>query len=263
MHASATTPDRLAALSRLEPPSPGDGRTYVAELGLTPDDVPELVEFARRWIDPRHFEGHDEDSLAVWAPIHAWRALGELGAGEVISTLLEMLDTLDEQGDQWYLEIFHELCAQIGPSAIAELEPYVFDSSHHEYARISAAHGLQAIAMAEPASRDRVVGVLASCLEHSDEIPSLNGFLVSYLTDLRAIEHADLIEDKFRVGAIETMICGDWRDIEYELRTGRRPPRRRPTGLLGAVPSQKPPARAKTSKSARKQQKQSRRRNRR
>jgi hypothetical protein len=46
------------------------------DLGLRPEHVPELIELATdkelNWADP--------ESLEVWAPVHAWRALGQLRA---------------------------------------------------------------------------------------------------------------------------------------------------------------------------------------
>lgn len=58
----------------------GDCRNWpnYQELGLTQEYIPELIRMATdeelNWADP--------DSLEVWAPIHAWRALGQLRAEE-------------------------------------------------------------------------------------------------------------------------------------------------------------------------------------
>lgn len=76
---------------------------YVTTLELTAADVPELLAIARKWAEPMDWPD-DEDYVAGYAPIHAWRGLAQLGAGEAVPVLLEMMDPLDVDGDDWYLE---------------------------------------------------------------------------------------------------------------------------------------------------------------
>ena len=47
---------------------------YADDLGLTPGHVPELIRLAC----DATLHAADGESLAVWAPTHAWRALGQL-----------------------------------------------------------------------------------------------------------------------------------------------------------------------------------------
>jgi hypothetical protein len=51
-----TSISAVAALSEIGRPAPGDAREYVEPFGLADDDVPALVELAKRWIDDAHFD---------------------------------------------------------------------------------------------------------------------------------------------------------------------------------------------------------------
>jgi len=70
---------------------------YVEKLGLTEEHVPALIRAALLWAD---VDARPEGD-AVYAPIHAWRALAQLGAVEAVEPLLGMLNTLNEQMDDW------------------------------------------------------------------------------------------------------------------------------------------------------------------
>ncbi len=50
------------------------------EMGFTEKDIPELIRMA---LDER-LNNADIDSPEVWAPLHAWRTLGQLKAEEEI-----------------------------------------------------------------------------------------------------------------------------------------------------------------------------------
>ena len=58
---------------------------YTNDLGLTPEHVPELIRLAC----DASLHAADGESFAVWAPTHAWRALGQLRALEAVVPLLE------------------------------------------------------------------------------------------------------------------------------------------------------------------------------
>lgn len=272
VNASATSSTGVEKLSGVGRPAPRDRRNYVDEFGLTQDDVPALVGLVERWGDDEHFTA-SADSPALWAPIHAWRALGELGARIVLPTLLALLESMDDGGDDWLLEEVPEVCAQLGPSAIDELEAYLLDTTHPEYGRVAVAHGLERIAVTEASARDNVVAVLADALQRGwASQPDLNGFLVTYLTRLRAVGHADLIKRAFESRVVSEMICGDWPRVAHKLGLGPEPPRQ--PSLLeqmfdespATVSDQRPLARRsapRSDKSARKRQRQARKKNRR
>ncbi len=84
---------------------------YVAEYSLTAEHIPALIETATTCSDA------SADDSAVYAQIHAWRALAQLRAVEAVQPLLEVQEELDERNDDWYLEEFHLVFGLIGPPA--------------------------------------------------------------------------------------------------------------------------------------------------
>jgi len=194
------TPSRIDRLGRKGDPRRtwrwhrGDP-DYVAEFGLHRTDVPVLIDIACHWTDT---EKPEDDSL--YAPIHAWRALGQLRAAEAVEPLLATQDSLDAFGDQWYLEEFHDLFGLIGPPAVAALATYLADRGHGEFPRISAANGLCEVAKRHPEARRLVVDTLTIELAKGQpDVCSLNAFLVGYLADLKAAESALIIGRAYAV----------------------------------------------------------------
>jgi hypothetical protein len=94
---------------------------YVSDLGLTPEHVPDLIRLA---CDATLHTAEAEDP-AVWAPTHAWRALGQLRAVEAVAPLLELLR--GHADDDWVDIELPYVFGLIGPGAI----PHVTDSSCH------------------------------------------------------------------------------------------------------------------------------------
>lgn len=204
---------------------------YVAEFGLCQEHIPALVEIARQWAETG--ERSQDDTL--YAPVHAWRALGQLGAVEAIEPLLAMQDRLRELEDDWYLEEFHGVFGLIGPSAIPALADYLADRGNSEYGRVSTANGLCEIGKRYPDTRQQVVELLAAQLAGREaERYSLNGLVVCYLEDLQAVEAAEVIERAFAAGVVDETICGDWPVIRDELGASE----------LGLVPERPKPERA-------------------
>src|SRR3954452_6496585 len=96
---------------------------YVNELGLTQDHVPELIRLA----SDEMLNTADSESLAVWAPTHAWRALGQLRAPEAVAPLLDLLKVKD---DDWLAAELPAVLGLIGPGAIPWLAEFLADSSN-------------------------------------------------------------------------------------------------------------------------------------
>ncbi len=130
---------------------------YVSGFGLQPGHIPTLIEITRKWAEN---DGLSEDEWS--APIHAWRALGQLRAVEAVEPLLTMQNRLDERGDDWYLEEFHDVFGLIGPPAVTALTEYLAGRNNNEFSRISTANGLCEVGKLHPETRDQVVGVLTN-----------------------------------------------------------------------------------------------------
>src|SRR5207245_1219672 len=131
----------------------------------------------------------DSDSLEVWAPIHAWRTLGQLRAEAAIEPLLPLFEEAED--DDWVMEELPDVIGMIGPTAIPAVTAYVADESHPIWARICASRCLVEIGKMHPEVRDECVAALAGQLERFEENDlEMNGFLVSHLIDLKAVEAA-------------------------------------------------------------------------
>ncbi|MEO7403519.1 MAG: hypothetical protein ABIU95_07600 [Burkholderiales bacterium] len=188
---------------------------YVAEYSLTSEHIPTLISLATQWGD------EPPENEAVYGPVHAWRALGQLRAVDAVQPLLDVqdeLDELDELEDDWYLEEFHHVFGLIGPPAIEPLAAFLADESHNEFPRVKAANGLYEIVRRFPETREPIVAILtAELARHQIDLGALNGFLVSDLLKLEAIESAETIERAFAANAIDPRVAGDWGDIRREL----------------------------------------------
>jgi hypothetical protein len=255
--------DRL--LTRGEPNWDAPWPNYVEELGLRPEFVPELVRMMQ---DPELFQA-DYESTQVWAPMHAWRALGQLRAESAIEPLLQVVDRQEDEYDEGIQEDFPEVFALIGPPAVPALTTYLADPSRADYAKRGlAAASLTEIAKKHPDQRAACVAAMTRSLEQAEQNdPSVNGWIVSNLIDLKATEAAPAIEHAFAVGAVDDSITGslDW--VKYDMGLSEQPPAERryrfldlpPPGDLGRTPNTKAKARAKAR---RKQADKSRKRNR-
>lgn len=187
---------------------------YVKQFGLGPEHIPILIDLAREWLD---VEERPEDDV-LYAPVHAWRALGQLRAVEAVEPLLAMQEAMDEGNSDWYLEEFHEVFGWIGPPAIPAVAAYLADLQYGEYPRTSAANGLSEIAKRHPETRAQVVEILTRQLStHEPEVYSLNAFLIGYLMDLKAVESAEAIERAYAADVVDEMVVGHWTTVRKEL----------------------------------------------
>jgi HEAT repeat protein len=186
---------------------------YLA-LGLGPEQIPDLI----RMVEDDKLNWADSERLEVWAPIHAWRALGQLGAEAAAEPLLGLLWRIEEFDDDWVGEEIPVVLGMIGPAAVPKVAEYLADPLHGLWARVAAAHSLAEVGQRHPGARDDCVAVLSDTLEDfTNHDPTLNGFLISFLVDLQAIEAAPLMESAFDAACVDISILGDWEDAQIAL----------------------------------------------
>jgi hypothetical protein len=222
--------------------------TQYLTLGFSQEHVPELITM----LTDNDLQYAESTSDEVWAPLHAWRILGQLRAVEAIPALLDQLSRIDEDGDDWVGEEFPEVFAMIGPLAISALCTYLSNSQHLLFARICAGHSLSKVGNAHPDARqDCIRGLETQLRQHRHNDPTLNGFLVSFLLELKAVEALSTIQAAYRDTYVDLSITGDCEDAEIELgvRKMRTTPRPR-FGLLGLPEESQhlPPARHNNKK---------------
>ena len=168
----------------------------------------------------------DSESAEVWAPVHAWRALGQLHAEDAIEPLLSLFDGLDDS--DWFREDMPEVFRLIGPAAVPALAAYLADPTRDEWPRVTAARCLTKIGEDHPDARAACAAALAAQLaSFSSNDDYLNANLVLGLTELRAEEALPLIERAFAADAVDPTLMGDWEDvqIEFGVKTERDTPR--------------------------------------
>jgi hypothetical protein len=202
------------------------------ELGLTHEQIPELIRMAT----DEELNWADSDRPEVWAPIHAWRALGHLRAEDAILPLLELFEELEDC--DWVTEEMPTVYGMIGPPAIPPLAEYLADASRDWKARSTAASCLKEIASKHPEARDACIAALARELRRDDEYdPVLNGFIVADLMELKAGGAIAPIREAFAGERVDLSIAGDVEDVEMDLgfRTFRTTPPR-PVSLFGPPP---------------------------
>lgn len=183
------------------------------ELGLSQKHIPELI----RMLTDDDLNWADSESLEVWAPMHAWRTLGQLQSVEAIEPLLEQLYRIDNDDDDWIGEEFPEVFSMIGPQAISSLSSYLA-TGFGLFAKICVAQSIDKIGNQYPESREQCVEILTKQLEefrHNDQ--TLNGFLISYLVDLQAVDSIDVIRKAYQHECVDYSILGDIEDTEIKL----------------------------------------------
>ena len=184
---------------------------YVQELNLEEKHIPELIKM----VTDEELNHGDSDSQEIWSPVHAWRALGQLKASDALEPLLALLNNRD---DDWISTDFPTLGSLIGLEAIPYLKEFLADSSNHFYARSDAAESLKAISNQYPETRESNIAAIARELERfRDNNPIFNGFLISTLVDLQAVETINLMEKAFKANLVDTFINGGWSDVQVQL----------------------------------------------
>lgn len=198
------------------------------KLGLTEADIPDLI----RMVTDSELNRADSSSPEVWAPVHAWRALGQLGAEQAAQPLVSLFQ--EYELDDWLAHELPRVFSMIGPSTIPTLATFLENESIGPFNRITVPACLERIAQAHSDHRDACVGVLVRQLQkYETDAESLNAFIVSSLVDLQATEAIDSIREAFSRKCVDLLVLGDLEDVEIlmGLRQARATPRARNLGV--------------------------------
>lgn len=183
-----------------------------AAMGFTQEHVFELIRMAT---DESFF---DKPVPETFATVHAWRVLGLLKAQEAVKPLTEILCWVKDYNDDWILEEMPAVFCAIGPDCLPELERYLCNTSHDEFARVAVNTALEKIHAAYPEVRGECVRIGRRALKtYKDNGPGLNAFLISNLADWRDMESLTLIEQAFIEDCVECTVNGDWEDIQIQM----------------------------------------------
>lgn len=231
------------------------------------EHVPLLIQMA---IDMALSRAHSESTF-VWAPVHAWRALGRIGDERAIEPLISLFHLVDDDNDDYVGEVLPACLADFGSQAIAPLVEYLQDDSHGVWARVAAAHAIFEISQKFPETRDACVSALTATLnDYGKNDEELNALLISWLVDLNAVESAEAMRAAFSADAVELSVRGDWEEVQIDLGLLKHRITPRPRSFLlwkGGASKKKTPqnlgATPRKNKKNRQNQKKSRKKNRR
>lgn len=203
---------RLLTIGETGSYDPAKWPDYVVNFGLAREHVAALACM----VCDAALNRANTDSSEVWAPMHAWRALGQLGVQEAVAPLLGFLKT--SENDDAVSEELPVVFGMIGPAAVPHIASFLSDRSNPTSPVATAMAGLREIVARHPECRDDCVGVLARVLEpHAAPDPVANGFAVWTLIDLAAVEAIDVMRDAFRRRAVDLSLVGDEEDVEIAL----------------------------------------------
>ena len=225
---NANYPPPVDRLLQLGEPVGAKWRNYRKD-GINSGHIPDLIRMAT----DRALNQVPGTSKIVWAPVHAWRALGELRAAEAAEPLTAVLRYIDEDGEDWIGEDLPEVFGRIGPAALTVLDAYLSNTRNPLWARVAALNGIQQIGKKYAEAREQCVAILTHALEDfRKKDPTLNAEIIWGLVELHSVESASLIGRAFAERRVDESVMGDWEDVQVELgvKTAREEPKR--TGWL-------------------------------
>ncbi len=208
---------RLLTIGETGSYDPAKWPDYIVNFGLAREHVAALACM----VCDAALNRSDTDSSEVWAPMHAWRALGQLGVQEAVAPLLDFLRT--SENDEAVNQELPVVFGMIGPAAVPQIAAFLSDRSNPTSPVATAMAGLREIVVRHPECRNECVGILARVLEpYAASDPVVNGFAVWTLIDLAAVEAIDVMRDAFRRRAVDLSLVGDEEDVEIALGLRKR-----------------------------------------
>ena len=195
---------------------------YIGTCRVSVNDVPDLIEIARKWSDPDwpgddFGFGADVDDIEL-LPVTAWRTLADLKSSASVEPLIDMLCELDDEFDDWASTELPHVFGKIGKPAIEAMVRLANDADKQDFARSIAAEGLHRVAEYHAETRDQVVGFLAEMMTKA--APSnihFNTILLIGLEELQAVEAAEAIERAFASDCLDIGMIGDWEAVRRML----------------------------------------------
>lgn len=200
-------------------PDKGSGKIDYRALGIGPEHVPDLI----RMLKDKELFANDPE---WYSQVHAWRALAQLKAREAIDPLLDLVAE-NAESDDWSDWILEELPVVLGgfgpeviPIVIARIDPGK-ERVAQDYSTVITEVGKQ-----HPEARLEAVSQLCRLLEAAaTNDPTLNGFLISDLIELKATEAWTTIERAYATENVDESITGGLADAKHYLGLGPKPPR--------------------------------------
>ncbi len=186
-------------------------RNYLA-MGFGPEHVPDLERLA---VDADILMDESDDP-AGWAPMHAWRVLGQLKSLSSIAVLLD--HCIVWENNDWLVNEARFVFAMMGPSAANVLINRLLDDGQPEEGRVLLSEYIEKVAQCYESIRDDCVQGLACQLKkYNNNSKNFNSSIISSLLELEAVEYTDLIKKVYDENRLYLSEPGDWEDAEIAL----------------------------------------------
>ena len=131
-----------------------------------------------------------------------------------VSDLIPLFDV----DTDWFGPGLSNVLRNAGITALEALRDYLHDHTRWIYGRANAADALTQIAKQQPDLRERAVQIISDELDHASENdPTVNGFLISELLHLDAVEALPVIQRAFEQNSVDEMVAGDWQEVLRQL----------------------------------------------
>jgi hypothetical protein len=260
---------RLLEIGR---PELGNWEDY-SQYGIGTEHIPDLIRMLRdsdlMWQvdeDQADDDDEEEDKPHYYAYIHAWRALGQLKAEAAIEPLLDMIveDDASDDFNDWITEEVPDVLAMIGLPALAPTAERLVEMHFRPHAPGSFAQALEKIGNDHPEARPQVIAHLVAFLDRARQNDAAqNGFVISSLIHLKAVEAWPAIERAFVSGSVDPTIAGAVDRVKFKLGLGPEPPRRLPPIVRARKKMYHPSAKNRADERARKRKAEKRKQKRR
>jgi Protein of unknown function (DUF1186) len=189
--------------------SPEPWPDYPTLYGLTAADLPELTRLSLD-LEPADCENYE------WMT-HALRAIVQIDRTTAIDLYLQQLHLFDDDDVIW--DEVTPICKIVGETAIEPFAVFLKNTAENEWSRKAVIDGLEELAKFDPNCRDACVRVMLEQLRlyKLETNNVVNSSLVDSLTQLKAIEAADLIEEVFANFELDEWLTGSWPSVQVEL----------------------------------------------
>ena len=148
-----------------------------------------------------------EDGGSSWKPVHAWRALGQIGLARAIEPLIGQFNLLHE--DDWAFIELPQVVAMLGADSLPPLAAYLLQPGHDEFARAMALEALVLLQQQQPELQQAVKNSLLAYLQNPDTLhTAFNGLLVGEALDLEFTDLRPAIENLYQNNWVDTDVCG-------------------------------------------------------
>lgn len=155
--------------------------------------------FLLKMLNDRSFKDVSDGPL-LWVPLHAWRALAQMGSVSVIEPVLKLADEDDIPHAAFD---FDRLCARLGEPAIEPLATVLADRARSETSRTLATQGLGAIGKScTGATRARIVDALMNQVRNHPGDGWVNGAAAAALIVMDERSVAPELQRMYREGRL-------------------------------------------------------------